>query len=362
MKFTCDQSMLSTVMRNVVKAASSEINGSTATHAVRITVADGKATFTATNMDVTIREVVSVRSSADGDVLAPARMLNDFVRSMPAGSMEVSIDGSQLRLLSGSVRMNVSTLPVETAPSPSFPASAGVEFQAAELLSAVAQVTPAAAKDTNRPILTGILMEAREEGLRLVATDSYRLAMRDIPGLCAMEAGKSIVAPATSLGLALSLFSDSDKIKIRLDDQSVSLETGSRCLVLRLLSGSFPNYVSLLTSGAGTTVVIEKAAFTEALKRAKMAATAAKVQTTKVTVSPDNGTLELDSGATVCESMDAEVVGDEVKLAANADYFLQAVDAFDSTSVKITVTEPVKPIRLSDEKGSLLYIVMPTRA
>jgi DNA polymerase-3 subunit beta len=361
-KFTCDQSMLSSVMRNVVKAASSDLTGSTATNAVRITVSAGKATFTATNMDVTIRETVPVRSSADGDVLVPARMLNDFVRSMPAGSMDVAIDGSQLRLSSGSVRMNVSTIPVESAPSPSFPTSVGVEIPAAELLAAVAQVTPAASKETNRPILTGILMEAREEGLRLVATDSYRLAIRDIPGLSAMEAGKSIVAPAASLGLAIGLFSDGDKIKIRLDDQAVSLETDSRCLVLRLLSGSFPNYRALLTSGAGTTVVIEKAAFSEALKRACMAATSAKVQTTKLTVSPDSGTVELDSGATVCESMEADVVGDEVKLAANANYFLQAVGAFDSDSVKITMTEPVKPIRLSDEKGSLLYIVMPTRA
>lgn len=362
MKFTCDQSVLSSVMRNAVKAASSDLSGSTATHAVRITVSNGKATFTATNTDVTIRETVSVRSSTDGDVLVPARMLNDFVRSMPSGPVTVSVDGAQLKLESGSIRMNVATVPVESAPSPSFPSSAGVEIPAGELLSAVAQVTPAASKEVNRPILTGILMEAREEGLRLVATDSYRLAIRDIPGMSALEAGKSIVAPAASLGLALGLFSEGERIKIRLDDQAVSLENDSRCLVLRLLSGSFPNYRSLLTSGAGTTVVVEKAAFSEALKRACMAANSAKVQTTKVTVSPDSSTVELDSGATVRESMPAEVQGDEVKLAANATYFLQAVGAFESDSVKITVTEPIKPIRLSDEKGSLLYIVMPTRA
>ena len=96
--------------------------------------------------------------------------------------MEVEVDGDQARITAGRSEFTLRVFPVDEFPRLADPAGEGVTIDAAQLGGALKQVVPAASGDDARPILTGVLVSAEEGGLRLVATDSYRLAVRDLPG------------------------------------------------------------------------------------------------------------------------------------------------------------------------------------
>ena len=362
MKFTCDKAVLSAALRNAKKATTTTPNGGVAYQAVRITVEGSKAIFTATNMDMTVREVVEAKDATAGDILVTASTLVDFVSRMPNGNLTVSCNGKQLSLTAGAVVMNIDTIDIASAPVVIFPTASGVEIPASDFLTAIGQVSSAASKDQARQVLTGVLMEVTTDGLRLVATDSYRLAKREIQGASGLPEGTSIVAPAGPLSAAAEMLSGSDKVTVRLTSTAVSLEDGDRKVVLRLLSGAYPNYQMVLAVTNKTSAVIERNPFMEALNRARAAVTIGGSMATKMAFSPTDGTLALESGNAAREAMEVVINGEAINLAANAEYVFQALEKFDTDKVTLNFSDPVKPIQLTSDAGDLLYVVMPTRA
>ena len=111
-----------------------------------------------------------------------------------------------------------------------------------EFSSALTQVVRAASRDDARPILTGVLLAAEEGGLRLVATDSYRLALRDLPGTSLLAEGKKVLVPARALGELTRVLSGAATVTLRLGADQANFEVGDVRLTTRLIEGEFPNY------------------------------------------------------------------------------------------------------------------------
>src|SRR5207244_7386815 len=142
---------------------------------------------------------VSVAGDADGVSVVPARLATDIVRALEPGAVRLEIDGDDATISAGRSQFTVRTLPAEEFPRLPEPAAEAVTLSAAAFADALRQVVPAASRDDARPILTGVLMAAEEGGLRLVATDSYRLAVRDLPGTSVLQEGQTVLVPSRAL-------------------------------------------------------------------------------------------------------------------------------------------------------------------
>ena len=146
-------------------------------------VSGSQLRVTGTDSEITIRTALEVETIEEGRTLVPAKLAAEAVRKLPAGAVTISAAGGQVEITGNGPRFKLRELAVDDYPvAGSRVTSGGVTYDGDVLAKAIAQVGSAASGDDARPTLTGILFESDDDGLRLVATDSYRLAVRELPG------------------------------------------------------------------------------------------------------------------------------------------------------------------------------------
>src|SRR5688500_16548535 len=175
------------------------------------------------DLDLTIQVDVGVAGSGDGVCVVPARLAADIVRALEPGAVSIEAGDDEVRIASGRSHFAVRMLPAGDFPRLPAPApDEGVTIGAAELAEALRQVVRAASGDDARPILTGVLMTAEEGNLRLVATDSYRLAVRDLPGASVLREGQKVLVPSKALAELQRLLAGAEQVAIHLGEHEAS--------------------------------------------------------------------------------------------------------------------------------------------
>jgi DNA polymerase-3 subunit beta len=235
----------------------------------------------------------------------------------------------------------------------------GVEVDGEELVNGLNQVVVASSSDSARPILTGVLFEPSEEGLRLVATDSYRLSVRDLPGMGSIGSGLVPARGLRELGRTIG----GPKVKAGMASREAVFSSERGSLRLRLIEGSFPKYRSLLPESYPAQVLMEKEALLEALGRVTLVAE----DHIPVRLKIGNDGVEVnvtrqDVGGEV-EHLDAEFVGpEEILIAFNPRYLSDGVSVIAGDKVRIRMIDSLKASVLDDGgDGSFLYLLMPVR-
>src|SRR5205807_6467089 len=184
-------------------------------------------TLTGSDLDLTIQVSVTVAGQGDGVAVLPARLAADIVRALEPGAVHVDADGDEGRISSGRSQFAVRLLQAEDFPRlPDAPGDE-VTLEAASLAEALRQVVRAASHDDARPILTGVLMAAEGDGLRLVATDSYRLAVRDLPGTSVLREGQKVLVPSRALGELGRLLAGADEVTLHLAEKEATFDVGT---------------------------------------------------------------------------------------------------------------------------------------
>ena len=143
---------------------------------------------------------------------------------MEAGTVDITVGGSDLQVIAGRSEFALRTIPADEYPLFDGPTSEPVTVDATLLVSALEQVTPAASSDDSRPILTGVYMVAEKEGFRLVATDSYRLAVRDMPGSSLLAGQPPILVPSRALTELARLLEKDSEVSLYLGEKEASFE------------------------------------------------------------------------------------------------------------------------------------------
>jgi DNA polymerase-3 subunit beta len=227
---------------------------------------------------------------------------------------------------------------------------------------ALRQVVRAASTDDARAVLTGVLLASEDDGLRMVATDSYRLAVRDLPGTTVLAAGKNVLIPGRALNELQRVMGDADELSVRLGEREATFEAGGTRLSTRLIEGEFPNYRNLLPSSYPNLLTVGKAAMLEAIRRVKILAQ----DSTPVRLTLGGDTVHLtaitqDVG-NAAEEIDASYDGAEMTVAFNPDYLAAGIDAIDSDDVTLATMDPMKPAVLRGVgRDDYLYLLMPVR-
>ncbi len=361
-KFRCERDVLADAVGSAGRAATNRTGTLPVLAGVRMEVECDRLTITGSDLELTIRLTVQVGGERDGAAVVPARLVGDIVKALPAGAVEVELGEDELSISAGRSQFSVRPLSLDDYPAQSEPAADAVTLQAEAMSEALRQVVRAASTDDARVVLTGVLLTSEEEGVRMVATDSYRLAVRDLPDSSVLGSGQKVLIPARALTELQRVIGDADELTVRLGERDATFEVGTTRLSTRLIEGEYPNVWNLLPSSHPNLLTVSKDSMMEAIRRVKILAQ----DSTPVRLTLGGDTVQLtaitqDVG-NAAEEVDANYEGAEMTVAFNPDYLAAGIDAIDSDDVTLATMDPMKPAVLRGVgKDDYLYLLMPVR-
>ncbi|HYN33025.1 MAG TPA: DNA polymerase III subunit beta [Ilumatobacteraceae bacterium] len=362
MKFRCERDVLADALGSAGRAATNRTGTLPVLSGVHMAVEGDRLTVTGTDLELTIRLTIDVGGERDGAAVVPARLVGDIVKALPAGAVSVELHDDEMSISAGRSHFSLRPKSLDDYPAQSEPDVDAVTLPAATVAEALRQVVRAASTDDARAVLTGVLLASEDDGLRLVATDSYRLAVRDLPGTTVLAAGKNVLIPGRALSELQRVIGDVGELSVRLGEREVTFETGGTRLSTRLIEGEFPNYRNLLPSSYPNLLTVGKAAMLEAIRRVKILAQ----DSTPVRLTLGGDTVQItaitqDVG-NAAEEIDASYDGIEMTVAFNPDYLAAGIDAIDSDDVTLATMDPMKPAVLRGVgRDDYLYLLMPVR-
>lgn len=361
-KFRCERDVLDRAFSISRRAVSGRSGSHPVLSGLQLELVGNHLTVTGSDGDLTIRVKAEVGGKKDGAVVLSAQLASDIVRSLDAGQLEFSVEDDGATLVAGRSDFSLRTMPTDEYPRFEEPSGDSVNLDAVMVADALDQVVKAASLDDARPILTGVLMAAEEDGLRFVATDSYRLAVRDLPGTEILGRDQTVLVPSRALDVVGRVLGGASSLTIRLGDRDASFIINDVQIVTRLIEGEFPNYRGLIPDSHPNALVVDRVAFLEAVRRVGiMARDATPV---RLTMSADG--LELvaitqDVGQGR-ETIDAEYSGSDLTVAFNPDYLLDGLEVSPGDEVRLETVDSLKPAVLrSVGNDHFLYLLMPVR-
>jgi DNA polymerase-3 subunit beta len=353
---------LAEALATASRAATSRTGTLPVLSGVRLDVTDGELTITGTDLELTIQLSVPVHSDQDGSSVVPARLVADIVKALPAGAVEVSLGDEEMSISAGRSQFSVRPLSLSDYPAQAEPEAEPVTLSSDQVGEALRQVVRAASTDDARAVLTGVLIASEEDGLKMVATDSYRLAVRDLPQSSMLAAGQKVLVPSRALAELQRIVTGDDDLTVRLGAREAVFEAGGTRLTTRLIEGEYPNYRNLLPPSYPNLLTVAREPLLEALRRVKILAQ----DSTPVRLTLGGDTLQLtaitqDVG-NAAEEIDAGYDGAEMTVAFNPDYLAAGIEAIDGDEVTLATVDPMKPAVLRGVgHDEYLYLLMPVR-
>jgi DNA polymerase III subunit beta len=360
-KFRCDRDALSEALQTVQRGVSSRPGIPALTGVFMEARSEGELTLTTTDLEVSARLSIDVQVTEPGVALVPARLLADTVKSLSDAPVEFESDQAQAQIRCAAYEGSLRLLPSEDFPSLQPPAGVRVEVDAVTFAEAVAQVGRAASKDEARPVLTGVLLEVSREGVTLVSTDSYRLAVRDLVATSGGEA--KVIVPERALAEAgrAAAAIEKGELEIFLDDSQVSVRSGRFMLTSRLIEGEFPNYRTLLPEAYESRLTVSRQQLIDAVRRVGLLArdtTPVRLEFNALGVKLSSSSPDLGQAV---EAVEARYEGEDLTAAFNPHYLADGLAAAVGDTVRLEVRDGLKPGIVRGEGDDFTYLVMPVR-
>ena len=335
---------------------------------------EGTVTLSAFDYEVSARLTVAAEVSESGTVLVLGRLLADISRNLPNKPVDVEVIGSKVQVTCGSSRFSLLQMPSDDYPTlPASPEPSG-SIDGHLFTQAVSQVSVAADRGDTLPILTGVRVEIEGDKMTLLATDRYRLAMRELTWNPADSAASHVVlVPARTLADTARSLGASGSIDVALGsaaggDGLVGFEAGSRRTTTRLLDGEYPKVSSIFPSTSETEALLYTAELVEAVKRVALVAE----RNTPVRLRFTDGQVAIEAGtgedAQASEAVEATLTGPDIEVAFNPGFLLDGLGAVGTEFSRLSFTQPSRPAVLSGQAEadgeadtSYRYVIMPVR-
>ncbi|MDP2183391.1 MAG: DNA polymerase III subunit beta [Actinomycetota bacterium] len=320
--------------------------------------------FQATDLEISVRSSVAANVEKEGQAVLPGKLISDIVRSLPEAAVTVFLEGDTASIACGQSSFTVKTLPADDFPKfPEVSADTQIDVPTKVLSSVASRVSRAVSRDETRPVLTGVLVVVDGPSLRMVATDSYRLAVKEI---ILEKSGPTleVVIPGKALDEVSRLSAGTESVHIGVAENQVSFSFGTTVFVTRRIEGTFPNYKQLIPKETETTVLVGREDLYAAVKRVSLLAQ----QNTplRLSVSAEDQTLSLSATTQdigdASEDLMVSASGPDVEIAFNHAFLADGLNSTDSESVSVEIVSPLKPgvIRAKEDEG-FLYLLMPVR-
>jgi DNA polymerase-3 subunit beta len=333
---------------------------------VQLIAADVGCELLATDMDVGLRVPLEADVARDGMVVLPARLVLDVVRSLPAEAVTLELRTAEqdVELASGNARFHIRTLRGEDFPPfPEAEDGSVVELGADAFVSTALKVAGSASRDETRPVLTGILVSASDRELRMVATDSYRLSVKETTLEAQLPSGFEVNVPARALQelARLVAHTQEEKLQVSVRQNQVLFTLGPVVLSSRLIDGQFPNYRQLLPETFEHQLRLPSE-FTEVVRRISLLAQ--KNAPLRLAFAPGEVTVSAqtpDVGGAL-EAMPVAFAGEPLEIGFNPEFLRAGLDAIEEGEVILKLISPLRPglIEAADDSG-FRYLIMPIR-
>ena len=364
MKFKSERDILVEALSAASRVVATRLIG--ATSGILLTLSGNQLTVMGTDLDITVRTTVDVIGLEDGSTVVPARLVVDAVRSLEAGAVTVHGSDDNVVVSLGRAKFSLRTFLVVDFPK--LPPVTGPmsSIAALDLIQGLNQVVRAAANDDARPLLTGVLFTTDNDTLRLIATDSYRLAVRDVPGVAGVGGAHDLLVPARALHelqrAAAALATDAE-IGVALTDSEICFVVGNTSIASRLIDGNYPSVLQLIPTSYPNQLRVAKDTLLTSLKRAKLLA---KDSTSSVRLTMQEKNVEIrtqshDAGD-VEDNVDADYSGEEMTIAFNPNFLIDGIEAVPGDEVVLEMSDSVRPAMVHGvEDVRFRYLLMPVR-
>jgi DNA polymerase-3 subunit beta len=309
-------------------------------------------TLSAFDYEASARTTIEATVDEPGTILVHGRLLSDIASRLPNAPIEIAVeeDGG-IAVICGSARFTLAAMPVEEYPSiPEVTGSTGV-VPAEEFGTAIAQVAFAASRDDVTPVLTGVQLEVSGTTLSMVATDRYRVSLRDVPW-DGEGAEQTALVPARTLTEVGKTFAHAGNIEIAFsgagDREIIAFTAGNKTVTSLLIKGNFPPVRRLFPEQTDHYAVVNTGELIEAVRR--VALVLDRSAPLRFTFSADSVTMDASGSeqARASESVDAHLTGgDDVTLGLNPQYLLEALGAVKSEFTRVTFTSSDNANKLS---------------
>ena len=321
----------------------------------------------ATDMEIGLRVPLEGDVAREGAAVLPARLLVDVVRALPADELTLELRAAEqdVELNSGSATFHIRTLRLEDFPP--LPQPGGddqLDVPGPALVETVLKVARAASRDETRPVLTGILVSASEQELRMAATDSYRLAVKDTALAAPLSRSFEANVPARALQELTRIVQQgsADRIAVSLRSNQVVFEAAGVVLSSRLIDGQFPNVRTLLPeayehqlqlSGTEITDVVRRISLL-AQKNAPLRLSFAEGELTVSARTPDVGEAR--------ETVPVPFQGEPLEIGFNPEFLRDGLEALEGGDLVLKLISPLRPGLIEAADGSgFQYLLMPIR-
>jgi DNA polymerase-3 subunit beta len=365
-KISLERDALLAQLQTVSRVASTR-SAIQALSGVQLTAGQDGCELRATDMDVGLRVPLEAEVTREGTVVLPARLMLDVVRSLPATavSLEVRSVEQDVELISGNARFHIRTLRSDDFPPfPEPEPATAVEVPADAFVSTAQKVAGSASRDETRPVLTGILVSASERELRMVATDSYRLSVKETTLETPLTSGFEVNVPARALQELARLVghAEDEPLSISVRQNQVLFTLGRVVLSSRLIDGQFPNYRQLLPESFEHELRLAGGEFTDVVRRISLLAQ--KNAPLRLGFAPGELTVSAQTPdvGEASESLPVAFQGESLEIGFNPEFLRAGLEAIDEGDVLLKLISPLRPglIEAADE-SRFRYLIMPIR-
>ena len=366
MELSVTQENLAKALSNVGRVASSKTQLPILSNILLRT--DGnRLLVAATNLEIASTHMVGAKIVKPGSITIPARLVSDFVSSLPKDTVELKVVDSRLTISSGSYKSVINGVIADEFPElPTIDETSSIQYsiKTADFKQAVAQTIITSSSDSTRPVLTGVYWHSFEGSLYLAATDGYRLSERKL-----VETTSEVAAiiPTTTLQEVLRTITDDvTEVDILFDETQVRFRVGESEVTSRLIDGNYPDYRQLIPANSETVMTLKSADFVRITKIAGLFARESGGSVT-LTADQEKQTLAIHSIASELgentSSTTAEVTADG-QVTLNSRYLADALSVVDGDVVEFRFSGKLAPCVLTAKADAVNYkhIIMPLKS
>ncbi len=366
MKLSLTQENLSRALASVGRVVSSRSTLPVLSN-VLLSSDGNRLRLSATNLELGINYWIGAKIDEQGSLTVPARLFAEFVASLPHGNIELEGTETNLTIKTPNYESRINGIAADEFPTiPAVTNEPILRISAAEFRDALAQVIVAASLDEARPVLAGVYLHTEDDKLFLVATDSYRLAEKQLE-LPQGIGELSVIVPIRTMQELVRLLNEVEaELELYLDENQVMFRIGDIEVVSRLIEGQFPPYRQIVPQSAATSFDIDTAEF---IRITKVAALFARESAGSIRLEiRSEGQINIVSsdsevGGTT-SSAECEVSGEDAEISLNARYLQDALSVVKYPRVTFAMSGKQNACVISpadDESADYIHIVMPLR-
>ncbi len=317
-----------------------------------------------TDLEIAIKDKTKANVKSEGKAVVFGSLLLDIVKNLAEGKTTMSLnkDKNKLFIKSGNVEFKLNTISSEEYPPfPQINKGKKISIKGEKITESIRQALSSVSRDETRPILTGVLFELKEGGVRIISTDSYRLSLKEIQKKDSGEEIKSFIVPRRGVEEILKIVEKEEVVDFYFSEKQVALKNKMLVFTSRLMGGQYPNTDQLFPKERKIRISIGREELLRAVKRMSLVSPTTPV---KLKIKDSEMVIENESSETgsARETLDIEKSEKEIDICFNSKYLIDGLEAISDQQVLLEMNDPSQPVLIKGKAAKdYTYLIMPVR-